>query len=124
MFYIYLNASQYDNIYFRSPCFYVSNSALFLHSTLVLSFYIDVVLTLSIGNTVDFDEVLGTHPALLVLWGRGVLAHVPGLGCFFVVGFNKTVEQPVEQTIEIDDDAHVTSLWCPSRSDVSSMHFN
>ena len=33
---------------FRLPYFHVSNSALFLHSTLVLSFYIDVALTLSI----------------------------------------------------------------------------
>ena len=36
-------------LYFRLPYFHVSNSALFLHSTPVLSFYIDVVLTLSIN---------------------------------------------------------------------------
>ena len=34
-------------LYFRLPCFHVSNSTSFLHSTLVLSFYIDVFLTLS-----------------------------------------------------------------------------
>ena len=34
-------------LYFRSPSFHVSNCALFQHSTSVLSFYIDVVLTLS-----------------------------------------------------------------------------
>ena len=35
-FYIYLNASQYDNIYFYLPYFHVSNGALFLHITLTL----------------------------------------------------------------------------------------
>ena len=50
--------------------------------------------------------------------GGGGVSHVPGLGRFFVVGYNKTVEQTVEQTIEIEYDAHVTSLWWPSRDDV------
>ena len=36
-------------LYFRLPYFPVSNSALFLYSTSVLSFYIDLALTLSIG---------------------------------------------------------------------------
>ena len=35
-------------LYFRLPCFHVSNGTLFLHSTLVLSFYIDAILTLFI----------------------------------------------------------------------------
>ena len=34
-------------LYFRKPCFHASNNFLFLHSTKVFSFYIDVVLTLS-----------------------------------------------------------------------------
>ena len=37
-------------LYYRLPYFHVSNNALFLHSTLVLSFYIDIVLTLSTGD--------------------------------------------------------------------------
>ena len=47
MFYIYINASQYDNT-LRLPYFPVPNSAIFVRCTLVLSFYIGVVLTLSI----------------------------------------------------------------------------
>ena len=35
-------------LYFRLPYFHVSKSALFLQSALVLSFYIDIVLTPSI----------------------------------------------------------------------------
>ena len=35
-------------LYFPLPYFHVSNSALFLHSTQVLSIYIDTLLTLSI----------------------------------------------------------------------------
>ena len=49
MFYICLNAAHHDHIFFRLTYFHVSNSALFLHSTLVLSFYIDVVFKLSNG---------------------------------------------------------------------------
>ena len=37
-------------IYFRLLNFHVSDNALFLDSTLVLLFYIDVVLTLSIST--------------------------------------------------------------------------
>ena len=37
-------------LYFRLPYFHVSNSPFFLHSTSVLSFYIDVVLTLFAGQ--------------------------------------------------------------------------
>ena len=40
----YLNASQYANTIFSFIYSYVSNSALFLHGTLALSLYIDVVL--------------------------------------------------------------------------------
>ena len=43
IFYIYLNASQYDALYSFAAHVHVSNSALFLHSTLVLTFYIDVI---------------------------------------------------------------------------------
>ena len=40
----------YDMIlYFRLPYFHVSNSALFLHSLSIFSFYIEVVFTLSLG---------------------------------------------------------------------------
>ena len=50
MFHIYLNASQYHNTLFSST--FMSQIMLyFLHSTLVLSFYIDVVLTLSVSVT-------------------------------------------------------------------------
>ena len=49
MFCIYLHASQYDHA-FRLPHFNVSKSASFLQCTLVLSFYIDMIFTLSIGN--------------------------------------------------------------------------
>ena len=44
-----INASQYDNTLFSFTFFHVPNGALVLHSTLVHSFYIDLVLTLSIG---------------------------------------------------------------------------
>ena len=47
MFYICINASQDDNT-LRLPLFHVPNSALFIHSALILSFYIDIVLTLFI----------------------------------------------------------------------------
>ena len=44
--------------YFYLPYFHVSNNALFLHSTLVLSFDIDVVLTLSnkTSSTTDMND--------------------------------------------------------------------
>ena len=47
-FYIYLNASQYDNTLFSFTLFSRLKLLLFLRSTLVLLFYIDVALTLSI----------------------------------------------------------------------------
>ena len=47
MFYMYLNATQYDNTLSSNILFHVSNSAYILQSTLLFSFYIDVVLTLS-----------------------------------------------------------------------------
>ena len=46
-----LNASQYDNTLFSFTSFFLSQIVLyFLHNTSVLSFHIDVVLTLSIIN--------------------------------------------------------------------------
>ena len=47
MFHTYLNAPQYDNTLFSFALFSCLKNALFLHSTLVLSFYGDVILTFS-----------------------------------------------------------------------------
>ena len=46
-FYIHLNASRYDNTLVSFTLFHFSNSVLFLYSTLILTFYIAVDLTLS-----------------------------------------------------------------------------
>ena len=49
-------------LYFRLPYLYVSDSTIFLHSTLVLLFYIDVVLPLFVASLgkfrVDLMQVL------------------------------------------------------------------
>ena len=37
-------------LYFHLPYFHVSNSGLFLYSTSVLSFYVDIVLKLSLDH--------------------------------------------------------------------------
>ena len=50
-------------LYVHLPNFRVTNNALFLHSTLVLSFYIDVVKTLSISGNLNI--VLVSQPMLL-----------------------------------------------------------
>ena len=85
--------------------------------------------TSKIGNTIYIDDVVETRSALLVLWGGdppitfgfpSQKASNAGLGCFFFDGFSKLwqiVEQSVEQTIEIEDDAHMASLWRPSHCD-------
>ena len=52
-FYIYLNAAQYDNTVFSFTLFSCTNNVLFLHSTSILSFDIDVVLTLSTWHNVS-----------------------------------------------------------------------
>ena len=44
-------------LYFRLSYFHVSNNALFLHSTLVLSFYIDEVLAPSTSGQVCMDPL-------------------------------------------------------------------
>ena len=48
LFHIYLNVSPYDDILFPFTCSMFQTVLYFIHSTSVLSFYIDVVLTLSI----------------------------------------------------------------------------
>ena len=50
MFYIYRNAPQYDNISFFYLIFVSQIVLNFLHSDLVVSFYIDVILTFFISN--------------------------------------------------------------------------
>ena len=51
---ILYNVSQYDDTLFSFTLFSCLNSATFLHSTLVLSIYIDVVLTHSIDMTIAY----------------------------------------------------------------------
>ena len=71
LFYIYPNASQYDNNLFSFTLFLVSNGALFL--TLVLSLYIDLVYIFSISLTckskppLKEDMQLQFHPSILFL---------------------------------------------------------
>ena len=48
---IYLNASHYDILNFRLLYFHVLNTTLFLHSTLVLLFYIYVILRIFIWTS-------------------------------------------------------------------------
>ena len=52
MLHTFLRASKYDVYFFRLPNLYVSDSVLFVHGALVLSFYIAVALTLYICRAV------------------------------------------------------------------------
>ena len=66
---------KYDNTLFYFPYFHVSNIAFILHSTLILSFYKDVVLTLSIINFLHDPH--NRHPiASAQGWATGCLLWV------------------------------------------------
>ena len=58
--------------YFHLPYFHVSDSALVLHNTLVLSFYIDVVLTLSasIGDEIYCEPARFYYIILALAYSR------------------------------------------------------
>ena len=73
-------------LYLHLPYFHVSNSALFLHSTLVLIFYIDLVLTLlsemqhgrvsiNITNRGLVSQYVSTLAQIMAWWCQFILSH-------------------------------------------------
>ena len=78
-------------LYFRLHCFHVVNSTYFLHSTLVLSFYIKVVMTLFWHRLRLFLNKLAAIYVLYFLYTKvfGFLLNVLPFSC--VLGINPVV---------------------------------